>query len=430
MPVYFLGRCNGCLRAPFALVDQLRDMLWPRSHVLRRFRVPYIAFAVLAWSILDALLVRHRLDLAAREHRTVPAVREPVRIYIASLHWNNEVILRDFWNDGVVALARAFGPENVYVNIQESGSWDNSKGALRQLAASLNAIGVANEIRLDETTHADEMTIPPPEAGNGWIPTARGRLELRRIPYLARLRNRSLDPLREMARNGTVFDYVLFLNDVYFSVPDVYNLLHTNGGDYAAACSLDFSKPPKYYDTFALRDAEGHEHAMQTWPYFRSSRSRDALKRSQPVPVSSCWNGMVFMPAAAFYGEEGLAFRGIDDSLAEFHVEGSECCLIHADNPASYTLGVYLNPNVRVGYNSRAYQLVHPDGPWLGYLEIWSGLWKNRFYRWFTTVWIKEWVVRNRQSKWEHQQAGRQEKGTFCLINEMQVLLANGWAHV
>ncbi len=72
----------------------------------------------------------------------------------------------------------------------------------------------------------------------------------------------------------------------------MFALLNTNNGNYAAACSLDFSSPPKFYDTFALRDAEGHERVMQTWPYFRSSESRSAMKRSKPVPVSSCWNGM------------------------------------------------------------------------------------------------------------------------------------------
>ena len=69
-------------------------------------------------------------------------------------------------------------------------------------------------------------------------------------------------------------------------------LLATRGGDYAAACSLDFSKPPAFYDTFALRDSEGYAAVMQSWPYFRSRASRDALKASQPVPVTSCWNGI------------------------------------------------------------------------------------------------------------------------------------------
>jgi hypothetical protein len=49
----------------------------------------------------------------------------------------------------------------------------------------------------------------------GWIYTSREKLELRRIPYLARMRNKVLEPLE----NGNVtFDRVLFLNDVVFSV--------------------------------------------------------------------------------------------------------------------------------------------------------------------------------------------------------------------
>lgn len=138
------------------------------------------------------------------------------------------------------------------------------------------------------------------------------------------------------------------------------------------------------------------------------------------------------MPANAFLGPQRLSFRGIDDGLAEQHLEGSECCLIHADNPESPKRGVYLNPNVRVGYNSDAYKVLHPaDGsPWPGYYEIWLGLWQNRLHRWFTTPAFKEWTCRRRQRTWEREKPGRDEKGWFCLINEMQVLVYNGWAHV
>lgn len=69
-------------------------------------------------------------------------------------------------------------------------------------------------------------------------------------------------------------------------------LLATHQGNYAAACALDFSKPPLYYDTFALRDFDGHETASQIWPYFRARSSRLALQHGQPVPVRSCWNGI------------------------------------------------------------------------------------------------------------------------------------------
>jgi hypothetical protein len=73
---------------------------------------------------------------------------------------------------------------------------------------------------------------------------------------------------------------------------DFFTLMDTNDGEYAAVCSLDFSKPPQFYDTFALRDLEGHEPLMQTWPYFRSRESRHFIERGEPAPVASCWNGM------------------------------------------------------------------------------------------------------------------------------------------
>lgn len=73
---------------------------------------------------------------------------------------------------------------------------------------------------------------------------------------------------------------------------DVISLLNTNDGVYAAACSLNFSKPPRYCDTFAVRDSNGDETLMQECPYFRSATSRDALLAMSPAPVKSRWNGI------------------------------------------------------------------------------------------------------------------------------------------
>lgn len=198
---------------------------------------------------------------------------------------------------------------------------------------------------------------------------------------------------------------------------------------------------------------------MQSWPYFRSSTSRDALKASEPVPVRSCWNGIgtllewilcrqkammltriitVAMDAAPFYepATSPLRFRGTPDSLAAFHLEGSECCLIHTDNPLSISRGVWLNPNVRVGYKAEAYDAVHPEGKranaWVGTASVLHGSWENRILRWFTTMWFEDATISRRIGKWQasDESVRRKESGTACLINEMQVLVANGWAHV
>ena len=211
--------------------------------------------------------------------------------------------------------------------------------------------------------------------------------------------------------------------------------MNTRDGDYAAACSLDFSKPPHYYDTFALRDSSGHEAATSTFPFFRSQFSRDAIVSGEPVPVQSCWNGIVAFDAAPFYAEpqDGgpLEFRGISDSLAKKHLEGSECCLVHVDNPLTKTRGVWQNPAVRVGYNPEAYEAVHTaqGGVWPGLRGCVVGVWRNRVARLMTNPWFKERIVKRRVMKW-NEQTQEDEKGVSCLINEMQTLIINGWAHV
>ena len=100
-------------------------------------------------------------------------------------------------------------------------------------------------------------------------------------------------------------------------VNDVISLLNTNEGRYGAACSMDFSKPPSYYDTFALRDYKGDEHVMQKWPYFRSAASRDALMAMSPVPVKSCWNGM-----GGCYSNTDIFYSRTNDAFYSGHAYG------------------------------------------------------------------------------------------------------------
>jgi hypothetical protein len=136
------------------------------------------------------------------------------------------------------------------------------------------------------------------------------------------------------------------------------------------------------------------------------------------------------MPTEPFISNPPLRFRGVSDNLAEFHVEGSECCLIHADNPTSKTKGVFLNPSVRVGYNQAAYDAVHPRGSWLSSFDILTGLWKSRISRWTSIPWIKTHRISIRLKLWKYQEPESQEPGEICLNDEMQVIVENGWAHV
>lgn len=397
-----------------------------RSSRSRFIRAVLLAVTVLCF--VDLLLLTQTRQ-ALHSNENYDTLGKTPSVYIASIHWNNESILRSNWTNAVLELAESLGPEHIYISIYESGSWDDSKGALRLLDAELEKIGVQRTIILEPRTHADEIAASP--SSSGWIDTPRGQKELRRIPYLSRLRNLSLKPLAELALKGITFDRVLFLNDVVFTTEDVKRLLATRNGDYAAACSLDFSKPPRYYDTFALRDQDGYEAVTPTFPYFRASASRKAMILGQPVPVQSCWNGIVAFDSKPFYGVDRLQFRGIPDSLARHHVEASECCLIHIDNPLSATRGVWLNPDVRVGYKPEGYAKVHEGGgAWPSLGPSIRGVWTNRFWRWIIPTFLKSSRINRRLKTWMKENSQNYEPGVDCLINEMQVLITNGWAHV
>lgn len=157
-----------------------------------------------------------------------------------------------------------------------------------------------------------------------------------------------------------------------------------------------------------------------------------------PVPVKSCWNGMVVFQAEPFYDKPPLRFRGTPDSLAASHLEGSECCLIHLDNDLSAKKGVWLNPNVRVTYNDEADKIVNPDNRvWPNRSEKVRGIWKNRIARWtgYIQRYLERFVVSSRVRRWRRKNERKEEKTLpkdeeHCLINEMQVLISNGWKHL
>jgi len=74
-----------------------------------------------------------------------------------STHWNNERILRSHWNKVLLDLVRDLGLENVYVRILESGSYDNTQGAMKDLEARLGRLNVPRTFELFDITHKDEL---------------------------------------------------------------------------------------------------------------------------------------------------------------------------------------------------------------------------------------------------------------------------------
>ena len=156
-------------------------------------------------------------------HRKVTAEdlsRHLNSIYIASVQYNSDIILKAHWIPSLLQLVKELQAVDltVYVSIYESGSEDGTKDTLSKLAASLKTLSIDHTVYLDNETHATaiEKSLSPTST-SGWLRTRYGK-ELRRIFYLADIRNRALEPLRALNQAGIRFDKVLYLNDVVYSV--------------------------------------------------------------------------------------------------------------------------------------------------------------------------------------------------------------------
>lgn len=185
-----------------------------RRVLVRHRIIRTLLLIFIAWNLIELHLILRRISEKEVIYREQPRRQE--RIYIASINWNNELILRSHLSQAILELAWKLGPDNVYISIYESGSYDNTKGALLDLEVELERLRIPRNITLSPVTHEDEIAAP---AGDeGWIVTPQGKTELRRIPYLSRIRNLSLEPLHDLARQGITFDKILFINDVVFTV--------------------------------------------------------------------------------------------------------------------------------------------------------------------------------------------------------------------
>ena len=196
--------------------------LLSRSIRRKYLRPKPLFLTVVTLLLIDAYLITSAI-LAPIRTSDLPTPLKNEKIFIASINRNSEYMLRLYWISSLLSLIQYLGPSNVFVSILESGSQDGTKGALVDLQSQLNALGVENRISLgiDAWEQAAELqNVPSEEEGReGWIFTGRGEKgwEVRRIPYLSKLRNMAMEPLFDM-RPRKVFDRVLWINDVVFTV--------------------------------------------------------------------------------------------------------------------------------------------------------------------------------------------------------------------
>ncbi|KAI9894703.1 MAG: hypothetical protein M1814_002059 [Vezdaea aestivalis] len=301
------------------------------------------------------------------------------------------------WSAAVLGLIDILGEDNVFLSVFENDSGQVTTEALRRFETKVkcNSSIISEHMPIEQVP---TVTLPS------------GRKRVKRIAYLAEVRNRALRPLDyKLSRSfnvhllaGSEFDKVLFINDVVFSPVDAAQLLFSTNVDkdgktqYRAACAIDFINPFKFYDTFATRDLEGFGMGVPFFPWFSGAghafSRRDVLAGTDAVRVRSCWGGMVAFEARWLQADlsreasEKLGARnvnsldGADDIVRDldpnarsgppvrFRAENdtfwdaSECCLIHADiqkqketHDGPEDVGIFLNPYIRVAYSERTH---------------------------------------------------------------------------
>ncbi|KAF2634736.1 hypothetical protein P280DRAFT_474340 [Massarina eburnea CBS 473.64] len=292
------------------------------------------------------------------------------KIFIAASIYEEEGLLSSgAWGRSVLELIDLLGPDNVHLSIYENDADALTKESLARFEKSVTC----NSTILAEDL--DLSTLPRVALPNG-------DTRIKRIAFLAEVRNRALAPL---ASTPVPFDRILYINDVNFDPIDAAQLLlstnldpATGRADYGAACAVDFINAFKFYDRFALRDMEGYNPGIPFFPWFTSEGNaisrNDVLSGTDAVRVRSCWGGMTAFEAKWFQDRSHLSKK---DSISppattdpipsplRFRYDGdtfwdsSECCLINADlshlsGPTTpTTTPIYMNPYIRVAYDPK-----------------------------------------------------------------------------
>ncbi|KAF2437134.1 hypothetical protein EJ08DRAFT_602097 [Tothia fuscella] len=306
-------------------------------------------------------------------------------------------LIKGPWGKAVIELVDLLGSENVFLSIYENDSGEATTLALQELGRSVKCKTAIISDHIDLDSFPSVQILP-----NNHL--------VKRIQYLAQVRNMAIEPLNSANTDMGPFDKLLFINDVVFSPADAADLLFaTNIGkdgrtQYHAACAMDFINPFKFYDTFATRDSEGYGAGVPFYPWFSKAGSgisrSDVQAGKDAVRVKSCWGGMTAFEAKWFarnnsssetnsVGMTPIQFRASE----ELFWDASECCLVHADLSAMASLhpqgwrdgnefdgGFYINPYVRVAYDERTFG-------WLNFIRRFEKLfsWPQGWINWLAS---------------------------------------------
>ncbi|BGP08706.1 hypothetical protein JCM10049v2_004555 [Rhodotorula toruloides] len=232
--------------------------------------------------------------------RTGPSEPRQGKTLLALNLYNSEDVLPTL-SHALVTVTSFLNPSTVHVSIFENGSTDKTTLALAHLAAALTALGASHTILSD--------------------PRKTNWKAVDRIAQLSVYRNVLLSPLE---RDGDSFSDIVFINDVYTCPSDVLELVFQRKAQEAdAACAMDWrpngglarkwNGSVKFYDNWVSRSLSGETFRaradiLSEWrngveeifDQPGEERWKERWNRGLPVPVYSCWNGMLALDATPF----------------------------------------------------------------------------------------------------------------------------------
>lgn len=358
-----------------------------RQQLSKGFQDVWIPSATLNCSLSDFAQNRYQayfLTPTASLSETNCTVKREHKIILAiNLHASQKVL--PSLAQAILSLITYLGPRSLLVSIYENGSWDHTLEGLRHLEIVLSSLGVEHVFRSKkEDTQWSKVD---------------------RISQLAHYRNQALlNGLEHSERIGMNITEVVFVNDVYVCPQDILELIYQKHVQKASAsCGTDWRSTISYLDRFKMRTQKSIVF-YDSWvarsisgQTFRprldlltewrdgfkvlfdqeSGPQGDWLRRrvrsSLPVPVYSCWNGLIALDARPFKllsssstsatkkPERLIKFRSANRSKGE--CRSSECQLLAKDFWSVGFQRWVLVPRVAVTYDEEMYheQLVE-DG--------------------------------------------------------------------
>ncbi|KAJ2747476.1 hypothetical protein GGI20_000465 [Coemansia sp. BCRC 34301] len=277
-------------------------------------------------------LTKSFLDSAEQRYENITAGGMEPFFVAANLH-NSEKVLPNMAAQ-LLALADALGHTRLFVSIYENGSTDKTKEILHQFNATLDALGIAHRIVADDTSKPQHV---------------------HRIEYLAKVRNYALEPLYS---NDAHFGRVVFLNDVYFCLSDLLELVfQSRAQDAHLVCAEDYDMyngGPGFYDTWVARDMRGEKFRKEMHKITDDDISLVAQMRDRPFQVQCCWNGIAVIDSQVFRGDKGLRFR----RSAKGECSASECSLMCNDMWHRGFNRMVMVPRVKLTYNADVRDLI------------------------------------------------------------------------